>query len=146
MVTREQVEAMVDRYISEVGLTKQDTYNPERRAWYWVKGSAKIEVFVQEIKMETHSRYFLRVFSPIVKLPATNLEAFYRRLLELNDTRLGVKLTVMPGSDQVYATYERDIRGIDYDELSMTIADLEWWADELDDALAQQFAGEPPVR
>lgn len=142
---RTQVESMIDSYVEEIGLTKEQTFNPEKRAWYWVKGSARIEVFIQEIKFENHSRFYLRIFSPVIKVPTTNLINFYQRLLELNDSKLGVKLTLMPGSDQVYATFERDIKGIDYDELATCIADLEWWADELDDELAREFAGSQPV-
>ncbi len=142
---REKVEGMIDAYVAEIGLSKEQTYNAEKRAWYWVKGSARIEVFIQEINFDTHARYYLRIFSPIIKTPAHNPEFFYRKLLELNDSKLGVKLTLLPGSDQVYATFERDIKGIDYEELATCIADLEWWADELDDELAAQFAGGQPA-
>lgn len=142
---KEQVEAMVDAYVAEIGLTKEQTYNKEKKAWYWVKGSARIEVFIQEINFDTHSRFYLRIFSPIIKVPAQNQQAFYKKLLELNDSKLGVKLTLLPTSDQVYATFERDIKGIDYEELATCIADLEWWADELDDELAAEFAGGQPV-
>jgi hypothetical protein len=48
---------------------------------------------------------------------------------------------LLPNSDQVYATFERDINGIDFDELATIIADLEWWADKLDDELAAEFSG-----
>ena len=142
---RALVESMIDSYVAEIGLTKEQTFNPEKRAYYWVKGSARIEVFIQEIKFESHARYYLRIFSPIIKVPTTNQLSFYKRLLEINDSKLGVKLTLLPNSDQVYATFERDIKGIDYEELATCIADLEWWADELDDELAREFAGGQPV-
>ncbi len=142
---REQVEAMIDAYVAEIGLTKEQTYNPEKRAWYWVKGSARIEVFVQEISFDTHSRYYLRIFSPLIKVPSHHQIEFFRRLLEINDSKLGVKLTLLPGTDQIYATFERDIKGIDYEELATCIADMEWWADELDDELASEFAGGQPL-
>ncbi len=142
MTTREQVEAMIDRYVVSVGLTKEGTYNPERRAWYWTIGSAKIEVFIQAIPMKDGTqRHFLRIFSPLMQVPKNEELRFYRHLLELNDSKLGVKLSIMPGSDTVYATYERDIQGIDYEEVATCIADLEWWADTLDDQLKQQFFG-----
>jgi hypothetical protein len=142
---KEKVEAMIDAYVAEIGLSKEQTYNAEKGAWYWVKGSARIEVFIQEISFDTHSRYYLRVFSPIIKVPPQNHLNFFKKLLEINDSKLGVKLTLLPGSDQVYATFERDIKGIDYEELATCIADLEWWADELDDELAAEFAGGQPA-
>jgi hypothetical protein len=57
----------------------------------------------------------------------------------MNDKNLGVKLTLMKGTNKVYATYERDILGMDYSELSTCIADLEWWADKLDDELKSPY-------
>jgi hypothetical protein len=143
--TREEVEAMIDKFIAEIGLKKESTYNPQRRAWYWTKGSAKVEVFIHEIKFETHSRFYLRIFSPIIKVPTSNVQEFYRRLLEMNDSKLGVKLSILAGSEQVYATFERDIQGIDYEELKVCIYDLEWWADLLDDELAQQYGSGGPA-
>jgi hypothetical protein len=143
--TREEAEAMVDKFIAEIGLTKESTYNPQRKAWYWTKGSAKLEVFIHEIKFETHSRFYLRIFSPIIKVPTTNTLEFYRNLLEMNDSKLGVKLSIMAGSDQVYATFERDIQGIDYEELKVCVYDLEWWADLLDDELGKKFGNGGPA-
>ena len=87
----------------------------------------------------------MRIFSPIIKVPENNQANFYKKLLEINDSKLGVKLTLLPGSTQVYATFERDIKGIDYEELATCIADLEWWADELDDELAVEFSGGQPA-
>lgn len=145
--TREQVEEMIHRFVAEAGMNREQVYKPEKKAWYWTRGSAKIEVFIQEIKFENAaSRFYLRIFSPLIKIPQTNTQEFYRRLLEMNDSKLGVKITIMPGSDQVYATYERDIKGIDYDELVTCVADLEWWADALDDELAHSYGGgEAPI-
>lgn len=140
-----QVETMIDTYVKEIGLTKEQTYNTEKKAWYWVKGSARIEVFIQEINFDSHARHYLRIFSPIIKVPEVNQLEFYKKLLEVNDSKLGVKLTLLPGSNQIYATFERDIKGIDYEELATCIADLEWWADELDDELAAEFSGNQPA-
>ncbi|MGD1839442.1 MAG: YbjN domain-containing protein [Thermonemataceae bacterium] len=144
MATLQQVEGMINQYVQSVGLSVEDTYNVERKAWYWTLGSAEIEVLVliQGVSMQDGSqRYFLRVFSPLLQIPATDEAKFYRHLLELNDSKLGVKLTVMPDSDTVCATYERDINGIDYEEVRTCIADLEFWAETLDDQLKNQFSG-----
>src|SRR6266542_3850664 len=116
---------LIRQYVKRIGLTDEQTYNAERKAWYWTKGSARIEVFIQTIKVGEGERNYLRVFSPIMKVPKTGIIAFYRRLLELNDTSLGVELSIIEGGDQVYATYERDIKGMDYGELADTVADVE---------------------
>lgn len=140
---RDKVTEMVHQYIESVGLTKGQTYNEEKKSWNWVIGSARIQVFIHTINFSSgSSRDYLRIFSPLMQIPTGNKEDYYRHLLELNDSKLGVKLTIMPNSDWVYATYERDIRGMDYHELSTCIADLEWWADKLDDELKEQFGAQ----
>lgn len=140
MTQREQVVNWINQYVESVGLTQEQTYNEEKKSWHWKTGSARIQVYIETINFKNGSnRDYLRIFSPIMEIPANDLLKFYRHLLELNDTRLGVKFTIMPNSQWVYATYERDIRGMDFHELSTCIADLEWWADKSDDELKEQF-------
>jgi hypothetical protein len=137
---RVAVANMIHNYVESVGLTREQTFNAEKQSWHWKIGSARIQVYIETINFSNgSSREYLRIFSPLMETPQTNLERFYRHLLELNDGNLGVKLSVMPNSTWVYATYERDIRGIDAQEVATCIADLEWWADKLDDELKQQF-------
>ena len=137
--TKDDVYRMIEQYVNEIGLSKSETYNEQANAYYWYRGSALIEVFVQDVPVSDGIRSFLRVFSFLGNVPSSNKEKVYLNLLELNDRYLGVKLTIMPETDKIYATYERDIQGIDYEELKTHIADLEWWADELDDYLEKEL-------
>ena len=135
-----EIQQLMIRYLQEIGLNADTCFNSERSAWYWSRGSANIEVFVESVDLSSGTkRHYLRVFSPLVKVPPGAGTAFYRRLLELNDKSLGVKLTLLPSTDTIYATFERDTKGMDYNEMADTIADLEWWADNLDDKLIQEF-------
>lgn len=136
----EKVTEMIHQYAESVGLTREQVFNPEKKTWRWRIGSAYIDIFIQTIRFENgSSRDYLRVFSALMQIPVNDLLKFYRHLLELNDSKLGVKLTIMPNSNWVYATYERDIRGMDYHELATCIADMEYWADLLDDDLKNAF-------
>lgn len=141
------VNQMIERYVGTVGLDKAKCYDGLKNSWNWRIGSASIQVFVQAVPLSSGAiRYYLRIFSPLMEIPITSEAYFYRYLLELNDTKLGVKISVL--GNWVYATYERDVVGMDYDELATCIADLEWWADTLDDQLKQKFttvAGERPI-
>ncbi|CAN5427225.1 hypothetical protein BH09BAC4_BH09BAC4_10390 [soil metagenome] len=136
----DRVTNMIQCYVESVGLSKERTYNPTNKNWLWTKGSASIEVFIETINFASGSRRdYLRVCSPLMTIPANNLLSFYRHLLELNNIRLGVKLGIMPDTQKVFATYERDIQGMDYLELTTCITDLELWADELDDQLKAKY-------
>jgi hypothetical protein len=136
----EIVHKMISEYVLSVGMNPTLIYDSIKRVWSWKSGSANIQVYVEGVAVSNDKvRYYLRIFSPLMQVPPTDQLYFFRYLLELNDSKLGVKLTVFNG--WVYATYERDIRGMDYEELAVCIADLEWWADTLDDQLKAKFAG-----
>ncbi|WP_045112938.1 YbjN domain-containing protein [Microscilla marina] len=136
MSYKSQVEEMIQEYVESVGLTKKDTYNAETDSWNWKRGSASIEVFIADGK---NNREYLCIYSPLMKIPAKEEFSFYRHLLELNYSKLGLKLAIRSSSEFVYAVSERDINGMDYNELSVCIKDLEWWADKLDDELQELF-------
>lgn len=139
----ELAEVMIEKYVNSIGLNRESTFDPDRNVWVWKRGSATIEVFVQSVDVsENRTREYLRIFSFLAEVPTiseTGREDFLRKLLEMNDVNLGVKLTLSKESNKVYATYERDILGMDYGELATCIADLEWWADKLDDELKMYY-------
>jgi len=135
-----RVSEMVHCYVESIGLTRDETYNADKNNWQWKNGSANIEVLIQKLNFANGTRRdFLRVFCPIMDIPLTNPMAFYRRLLELNDVKLGIKFALVPNSAKVWASFERDIKGIDFNELSTVISDFEYWADVLDDELKAEF-------
>lgn len=144
MTTPQQVLDYVKQFIQSVGVDPAQCWNEQNKAYYIYKGSARVEVFVSSHpNNDGTTRHYLRVFSGLMKVPATNKEKFYRRCLEITDQSLGVKLTVMPNAnpdnDWVYATYERDIEGMEYAECVTCISDLGLWADWLDDQLKTEF-------
>ncbi|MEO7312242.1 MAG: YbjN domain-containing protein [Chitinophagaceae bacterium] len=136
-----KVMEMVNCYAESVGLDRVKVYSADKKDWLWKKGSASIELFIQRLTFsDGYQRDFIKIFSPVMNMPqTTRLLEFYHRLLELNDEKLGIKLTMQKGSDQIWATFERDIKGIDYNELVTFIADFEHWADALDDMLKDEF-------
>lgn len=146
MTTPQQILDHVKQFITSVGVDPATCWNEQNKAYYIFKGSAKLEIFVSSHpNQDGSSRNFLRIFSGLMKVPANADARFYRRLLEISDGSLGVKLTVMsnpnPDNDWVYATYERDIKGLDYDETITCISDMGLWADHLDDTLKNEFGG-----
>lgn len=136
-----KVVEMVHCYAESVGLDRQTAYNAEKAYWMWTKGSATIQVVIHKLNYDNGSRRdFIRIFSPIMDVPATTqLLGYYRRLLELNDEKFGIKFTLAPNTNKVWGTFERDIKGIDFNELTTFISDFEHWADTMDDQLKDQF-------
>ena len=102
--------------------------------WNFQRGSALIEVY-----LTPEEQGYLQVLSPIMHLPAGNLLALYRRLLELNLQLTNAALGVH--EDVVYLYHERLLAGLDATEADAIIRRLARYADELDDALAGEFGG-----
>lgn len=135
-----RVTEMIHCYAESVGLNRQQVYNSELKNWRWKTGTASIEILIAVLNFPNGGRRdYLRIFAPLMDVPSNNLLAFYRHLLELNDTKLCVKLSIMPNSQRVYATYERDIKGMDFYELKTCIIDLEYWAVQFKADLNAQF-------
>lgn len=130
------IHNMIQKYVESAGLTIEGTFNAEENIWRWRKGSAEIEVYITD---GGNDRFYLVVISAIMEVPSDQEHEFYRHLLELNRNKLGVKFGIVPETNWVCAINERDVEGIDYNELATCISDLEWWADELDDELKAEF-------
>lgn len=135
----DKAHELVKQYVESIGLTKEQVYNAENKNYRWTYGGASIEVFFEVVGTRT----YLRIFSLMMEIPAGDPSRFFRYLLEQNDTKLGVKLSVMPNTQKVYVTYERDIRGMDYPELSTCVADMEYWASTLKKELNEAFPSAP---
>ena len=135
------VTEMINKYADSVGLDRQKVFNPTNKNWQWMKGSASIEIFINRLDFGNGAiRDFIKIFSPVMDITnSINQLALYRRLLELNDEKLGVKLTIQKGTSKVWATFERDIKGMDLEEVNTFINDFEIWADHFDDLLKAEF-------
>ena len=102
--------------------------------WNFLRGSALIEVY-----LTPEESGYLQVLAPIMHLPQVNLLALYRRLLELNLQLTNAALGVH--EDVVYLYHERLLEGLDAGEADVIIRRLARVADELDDALVEEFGG-----
>lgn len=144
MSNPQQILDHIKTFIQSVGVDPAACWNEQNKAYYVHKGSAKLEIFVSSHpQSDGTARHYLRIFSGIIRVPANDRERFYRRCLEISDQSLGVKLTAManpnPDNDWIYATYERDIAGMDYNETVTCVNDMGLWADWLDDQLKNEF-------
>jgi hypothetical protein len=140
MTNEEKTDGYIRQFIVSVGIDPHACYDQSARAYYLTKGTARVEVYVYtDNSIADAPRSYLRIFSHVANVPEKDRESFYRRLLELNDNSLGVKISVMPQTQKVYATFERDVIGISATETATCISDMGAWADYLDDLLAKEF-------
>ena len=126
----------VEGILAAIGVEPAAARMPVERGYGWnfKRGSALIEVY-----LTPEEQGYLQVVSPIMHLPAANLLALYRRLLELNLQLTNAALGLH--EDVVYLYHERLLAGLDAGEADAIIRRLARYADELDDALAEEFGG-----
>jgi hypothetical protein len=78
------------------------------------------------------------------QLPATNVEAFYRKLLANNAQMGGMASFALQEDGWVVLHAGRSIKGLDAGELSVLVSAVGRFADQFDDQLIAEFYAPPP--
>ena len=98
------------------------------------RGSATIGVNVLE------EQGVLMIFSPIMPVPVTGREAFYRRLLELSFvTTADAAFAINAPQDEVVVRALRRLSALDYEEFEDLLATVGEVADSWDDSLIREY-------
>ncbi len=98
------------------------------------RGSAVIGINVLE------GQGVLMVFSPIMPVPVTGREAFYRRILELSFvTTSDAAFAINAHRDEVVVRCLRRLSALDYEEFEDILATVGEVADRWDDELIKEF-------
>lgn len=98
------------------------------------RGSATIGVNVLE------DQGVLMVFAPILSVPITGREAFYRRLLELSFVATAdAAFAINKPQDEVVVRCLRRLSGLDYEEFEDILVTVGEVADRFDDELSAEF-------
>jgi len=129
---REMVNAYLRRFAERAGTT----LDPLDDAGYTQvrKGSASVGVNV----LEDHG--VLLFLAPVMRVPHTGLETFYRRLLELSFlTTSDAAFSIDAEKNEVYVRALRRLSGLDYEEFEDLLDTVGKVADEWDDVLKKEF-------
>lgn len=132
---------LVEDTIKKLGLdpaAMRAQSSESQAAWTLKRGSASVLVTVTHHAEEDET--FLRVASPVVKLPADKAQhgPLLRRLLELNAAGLVNAAFGLIG-DKVVAVSERPAAGLGPEEVEQIVKHLSAVADTFDDRLATEF-------
>jgi len=124
---------MIEEIIREWNLDPDSMYNPRYKSWSLVQGSA--DFYVTLFNLDGID--FIEVAGYVVKTPDGSNPAFYRRLLELNDYYIGVKLSVK--DEKVWLLGQRECEGMDKGEAKRLIDNVRLMTDDIDDKLHNEF-------
>jgi len=126
-------EKMVNDLLSSFGLDPEKCRHRPKTLWSAYRGSALI--YTEIFKIEDID--YIEISCPIMLLPSKNLLPFYRKLLEINFQLMGVKFFVR---DQwVYISENRELKGLDFEELKAMEERVSYHADRLDEILIEEF-------
>jgi hypothetical protein len=129
--------SMVNAYLERFGTRAGVTLEPLDPSGYTQvkKGSASVGVNV----LEDHG--VLLIIAPLMPVPITGRETFYRRLLELSFlTTSDAAFAIDAQKDEVYVRSLRRLSGLDYEEFEDLLDTVGKVADEWDDLLRKEFA------
>ena len=129
-------KAMVNAYIARFGSRAGATLEPLDASGYTQvrKGSASVGVNV----LEDHG--VLLMLAPLMGVPLSGRETFYRRLLELSFlTTADAAFAIDAQKEEVYVRALRRLSGLDYEEFEDLLDTVGKVADEWDDVLRKEF-------
>ncbi len=142
MTLVERATTYIHRLCGEIGVTPESIYNPKTGAWYFSQGSCTIEVFLTTQKnLQRESQTFIRCMAALCDIPKTVPQqiALYKTAMGINATYLGFKISADEQRGLICIIAERNISGMDYDEMVTLINDLSSWADKLDNFMKDEF-------
>ncbi len=131
--------SMINFYIARFGERAGTKLEPLDASGYTQvrKGSASVGVNV----LEDHG--VLLMLAPVMPVPLTGRETFYRRLLELSFLATSdASFAIDAQKDEVFARSLRRLSGLDYEEFEDILETVGKVADEWDDLLQKEF-GQP---
>ncbi len=126
-------EKMVNDLLTSFGLDPEKCRHRPKTLWSAYRGSALI--YTEIFKLDNID--YIEISCPIMLLPSRNLLPFYRRLLEINFQLMGIKFFVR---DQwVYIAENRELKGLNFEELKAMEERVSYHADRLDEQLIEEF-------
>ena len=126
---------LIDKVVTGFGMNAAES-KKDKYKWAFYRGSAlvKIEIFYSKYNKEN----YFHICSPVLKIPKTNLEKFYKRLLEINNKLFQASFSIK--DEYAYLRIIRECNGLDSHEVGNMVQRVSYYADEYDDLLKSEFA------
>jgi len=130
---------IIEKGILRMGLEPEMARGENAGQWDFSRGSATIAVGLsQNDRFPNGYFYVTSVLMSESDIHVAKKEAFYQNLLEINARLVNMQLALSDG--WVLLISNRDAAGLDDIEVAITINELSYYADELDDQLKDSFA------
>jgi hypothetical protein len=128
----------VDAGIKMLEIDPTDAKGQKEGQWDFDRGSAKIAVGVTSTDRFPNGYFYVSsIIMETDNVPAEKKPELYLKLLELNATLVNMRFAF--NKDVVFLISNRDANGLDPQEVAITINELSYYADMLDDRLQEEF-------
>ena len=129
---------IIEKGIAELGIEPENARGEKEGQWDFNRGSASIAVGVSvSDRFPKGYFYCTSVLMSVLDVLPSKKEEFYYELLKLNSTLVNMQLSI--NEDWVLLLSNRSAEGLDIVEVAITINELSYFADELDDLLINGF-------
>lgn len=128
----------VDAGIEMLKVDPKDAKGQKEGQWDFDRGSAKVAVGVTSTDRFPNGYFYVSsIVMETENVPADKKADLYLKLLEMNATLVNMRLAF--NKDVVFLISNRDANGLDPEEVAITINELSYYADLLDDKLQEEF-------
>ena len=135
MIDLQPYYRMAEEAILALGVDPKDCQDKEAGRWFLIRGSA--EIVVQIYYNNENSIAYCRVYSPFMLIPAERKEAFFGDLLDINMDYAGIAFGRR--NDWIFLKAEREVNGLDVNELVVMIKRIGIVTDHYDDIFKEKY-------
>ncbi len=128
----------VEEGIRMLEIDPADARGQKEGQWDFDRGSAKVAVGVTSTDRFPNGYFYVSSIVMETKDVAEDkMPELYKQLLELNATLVNMRFAF--NRDVIFLISNRDANGLDPQEVAITINELSYYADMLDDRLQEEF-------
>ena len=135
MTDLKKYNQLVENCIKKIGVDPTTCYDKNSNQWFLKKGSADVAIAVRW--EEVNKAAYIQILSPVMQIPSSNKESFYKDLLEINLSLYGVAFAM--DTKWAYLGMVREAEGIDENEMMNMLQRVGNYADHLDDKLKAKY-------
>jgi hypothetical protein len=129
---------IIEKGILKIGVEPETARGDSPGQWDLIRGSSTIAVgLTQNDRFPNGYFYVTSVLMSESDVPSSKKEILYQTLLETNASLVNMQLAMSDG--WVLLISNRDASGLDEIEVAITVNELSYYADELDDQLKDRF-------
>ncbi len=128
---------MVENVIRDLGVDPSMCKEEKSGQWSLKKGSASVWIDVWATEGDNSFLGYIQIMAPVVEIPVSNRETFFREILDINHKLYGVGMTAY--GDWIYIKTVRELDGLDQAEAAAMFNRVGGYADDYDDLLKEKY-------